>query len=76
MWSVLWGKNGVAILIMIIYIYHVLINALSAHIIHINLKTISYTYIEDSPTKTNNIRRYMETHTHTHTYKMTSRNWA
>ena len=45
------------------YIYHALINALSAHIIHINLNTILYTYVEDSPTKTIYIRHYMETHT-------------
>ena len=32
--------------IIIIYIYHALINALSAHIIHINLNTIFYTHIE------------------------------
>ena len=47
------------------YIYHVLINALIDHIIHINLNTIFYTYVEDSPTKTIYIRYYMETHTHT-----------
>ena len=69
-WSV-GGENGVAILIMIINIYHVLINALSAPIIHINLNTIFYTYIEDSPTKTNYIRHYLETHTHTHTHTHT-----
>ena len=34
------------------YIYHELINALSAHIIHINLNTIFSKYVEDSPTKT------------------------
>ena len=51
------------IIIIIVYIYHALINALSAHIIHINLNTIFYTYVEDSPTKTNYIRHYMETHT-------------
>ena len=49
------------------YIYHVLINALSVQVIHINLNTISYTYVEDSPTKTIYIRHYMETHTHPHT---------
>ena len=48
-------------------IYNALINALSAHIIHINLNTIFYTHAEDSPTKTIYIRHYMETHTHTHT---------
>ena len=34
------------------YIYHALINALSAHIIHINLNMIFYTHVEHSPTKT------------------------
>ena len=38
-------------LIIIMYIYHVLINALSAHLIHINLNMIFYTHIEHSPTK-------------------------
>ena len=33
----------------IMYIYHALINALSAHIIHINLNTIFYTHVEHSP---------------------------
>ena len=32
------------------YIYHALINALSAHIIHINLNTICYTHVEHSTT--------------------------
>ena len=31
------------------YIYPALINALSAHILHINLNTIFYTYVEGSP---------------------------
>ena len=44
------------------YIYHVLINALSAHMIHSNLNMIRYTYAEHSPTKTIWIRYYMETH--------------
>ena len=34
------------------YIYHTLINALSAHIIHINLNMIFYTHVKHSPTKT------------------------
>ena len=34
------------------YIYHALINALSAHMKHINLNMIFYTYVEHSPTKT------------------------
>ena len=57
--------------IIIMYIYHALINALSVHIIHINLNTISYTHVVDSPTKTVYIRYYMETHTHTHTHTHT-----
>ena len=38
--------------IIIMYIYHVLINALSAHMIHINLNMIFCTHIEHCPTKT------------------------
>ena len=53
------------------YIYHVLISALSAHIIHINLNTVFYTHIEHIPTKTMYIRHYMETYTHTHTHAHT-----
>jgi len=33
-------------------IYYALINALSAHMIHINLNMIFYTHVEHSPTKT------------------------
>ena len=44
------------------YTYHALINALSTHIIHINLNTIFCTYVEDSPIKAIYIRHYMETH--------------
>ena len=40
------------IIIIIMYIYHALINALSAHIIHINLNTIFHAHVEDSPTQT------------------------
>ena len=40
------------------YIYHVLINTLSAHMIHINLNTIFYTHVEHSPTKTIYIKYY------------------
>ena len=39
-------------LIIIMYIYHAVINALSAPMIHINLNMIFYTYVEHSPTKT------------------------
>ena len=34
------------------YIYHALINALSAHMIHINQNMIFCTHVEHSPTKT------------------------
>ena len=45
-------KSGPQIIIIIImYIYHALINALSAHVIHINLNMIFYTHVEHSPTK-------------------------
>ena len=33
------------------YIYHALINVLSAHMIHININTICSAYAEHSPTK-------------------------
>ena len=36
-------------IIIIMYIYHVLINALSAHLIHINLNVIFCTHVEHSP---------------------------
>ena len=38
--------------------------------IHINLNTIFYTYVEDSPTKTIYIKHYMDTHNDC------SRNWV
>ena len=38
---------------------HVLINALSAHMIHINLNTLVYTHVEHTPTKTSYIK-YMD----------------
>ena len=46
------------------YTYHALINALSAHMIYINLNMILYTHIEHSPTKT--------THTKLHTAAITA----
>ena len=75
-----------AVLIIIMYIYHALINALSAHMIHINLNMIFYTHVEHSPTKTIYIKCYTKTkqtknalqtnkhthtHTHTHAHRMT-----
>ena len=57
------------------YIYHALINALSAHMIHIKLNMIFYTHVEHSPNKTVYIKYYTpknphhkHTHTHTHTH--------
>jgi len=50
------------------YIYH----ALSAHMIHINLNMILYTYVEHRPVKTIYIKYHVENkraraHTHRHT---------
>ena len=56
------------IIIVIMYIYHVLINALRAHMIHINLNAIFYTHVEHSPTETIYTKHYMEKHTHMHTH--------
>ena len=60
--------------IIITYIYHALINALSAHMIHIKLIMIFYTLVEHSPTKTFCIKYYTEKQTHalhTHTHART-----
>ena len=56
------------------YIYHVFINTLNAHIILINLNMIFYTYVEHTPTKTIYIKDYTETHTYTHTHTHTTLN--
>ena len=56
------------------YLYHALINALTAHTVHIPLNTIFYIHVEHSPTRTIYIRYYM--HTHTHTHDDYSRNWV
>ena len=63
------------------YIYHALINALSAHMIHINLNMIFYTHVEHSPTKEIFIKYYtkqqkqtksaLQTHTHARTHART-----
>ena len=45
-------------IIIIMYIYHALINAMSNHMIHINLNMIFYTHVEHSPTKTVYIKYY------------------
>ena len=62
---------GLIIIITIVYIYHALLNALSAHTIHINLYTILYTHVDHSPSKTIYRRYYIEAHTHTHTHTHT-----
>ena len=46
-------------IIIIMYIYHALINSLSAHMIHINLNMIFYTHVKHSPTKTIYIKYYL-----------------
>ena len=57
-------------IIIIMYIYHALINFLSAHMIHINLNTVFYTHVEHSPTKTVYLRYYLETHARTHARRL------
>ena len=52
------NNNNIIIIIIIMYSYHALINALSAHMIHINLNMIFYTHVEHSPTKTIYIKYY------------------
>ena len=54
------GEGERQIIIIIMYIYHALINALSAHMIHINLNMIFYTHVEHSPTKTIYIKYYLK----------------
>ena len=63
------GCVYILLIIIIIYIYHVLINALSPHIEHINLNMIFYTHVEHSPIKNNLhiLRKHAHTHTQTHT---------
>ena len=77
----IWSRKKI---IIIMYIYHALINALSAHMIHIiYLNMIFYTHVEHSPTKTIYIKintfkqtKKRTTNTHTLTHTMTSRNWV
>ena len=40
------------------YIHHALIDALSTHMIHINLNMIFYTHVEHSPTETIYVKYY------------------
>ena len=58
--------KGLRVIIIIMYIYHALINALSTHIIHINLNMIVYTHVEHSPIK-NNLYKVLYGNTHTQT---------
>ena len=53
------------VIIILMYIYHALINTLSTHMIHINLNMIFYTHVEHSPTRTIYIK-YVWKNTHTH----------
>ena len=46
------------IIIIITYIYHALMNALSSHIINIRLNLILYTHLDHSPIK-NNLRKVL-----------------
>ena len=76
-----WNKHKMIFFIIIImYIYHALINALSAHMIHINLNMIFYTHVENSSTiffflhkvllknkKTKTNKNALQTHKNTHT---------
>ena len=61
--------------IIIMYIYRALINALSTHMIHINLNMIFYTHVEHSPTKTIYIKYYIKKKLQ-HTHTDCSRNWV
>ena len=59
------------IIVIIMCIYHALINAMRAHIIHMNLNTIFYTHVEHSSTEMIYTKYYIETHTHPHTHTHT-----
>ena len=58
--------------LIIMCIYHALINALCAHMIHINLNMIFYTHVEHSPTKTIYIKYYWKQKQKTTTTKRTT----
>ena len=59
------------------YIYHALINTLSAHMIHINLNTIFYAHLEHSPTKTIPFDIYLFIHLFIYlsNYLFITKNW-
>ena len=67
LWTHLEMRRSTSVHIIII----IIINALSTHMIHVNLNTIFYTHVEHRPTKTVDIKYYMETHTHTHMHART-----
>ena len=51
----------IIIIIIIMYIWHALINALSTHMIYINLNMIFYSHVEEhSPTKSIYIKYYLK----------------
>ena len=66
--------------LIIMCIYHALINAFSSQMIHINLTVIFCTHVEHSPTKTIYIKYYTKKNTKKppppHTHTDCSRNWV
>ena len=48
------------VIIITMYVYHALINTLSAHMIHINLNMIFCTHVEHRPTKTIYTKYYLK----------------
>ena len=42
------------------YIYHALIDAMSAHVTRLTLNTVFYTHVEHSPTETTYTKYYTE----------------
>ena len=63
-------RNSNKIIIIIMYLYHVLINALSIHIIHINLNMIFCTLVGHSPIG-NNLHKVLYGNTHMHAHMHT-----
>ena len=53
-------NNNLHLEIIIMYIYHALINTLSAHMIHINLNIIFCTHEDHSPTRTTHTQHHAE----------------
>ena len=49
--------------LLLLYIYHALINALSAHMIRINLNMTFYTHVEHSSTRTTHTKHHAERQT-------------